>query len=326
MHCNVSRRNLLAAWGAAIVAPTGFGQGLPYPHKPVRLIVPFAAGGPNDVMARVLAKRLATDTGQSFVVDNKPGGGGVIGTDAVAKATPDGYTLGFISGPITMTPALQPKMPYDTLRDLAPIARVAESPMVMMVPANSRFTTAQELIEYARKNPEKITYGSGGVGSTPHLTTELLGHLTSARFLHVPYKGGGESIKALMGGEVDLLIDSVTSTGSAFASGRIKGLALGAAKRLPTLPAVPTFDEVGLQAFKVGHWVGVVATARTPQPVLDFLQAHITQALQGPEVTQRLNDLGAKPVADTPARFEQFIKEELTKWQHLVKTAKVQAQ
>ncbi|MFT3720614.1 tripartite tricarboxylate transporter substrate binding protein [Pseudorhodoferax sp.] len=297
-----------------------------YPDKPVRLIVPYAPGGPNDVMARVLARQLAADTGQPFVVDNKPGAGGVIGTDAVAKAVPDGYTLGFISAPFTMTPALQPKMPYDTLRDLAPVVRVAESPMVMMVPATSRFGSAQALIAYAAAHPGAVTYGSGGVGSTPHLTTELLGTITGAKFLHVPYKGGGESLKALMGGEVDLLIDSITSTGPAFASGRIRGLGIGQATRAPQLPDVPTFAEAGLQGFAVVHWVGVVATARTPQPVLDALQAQIGKALQHPEVVRKLAELGARPVADTPAAFGGFIRDELAKWQQLVRNAGIVAQ
>lgn len=319
----LTRRSLLLV---TLIAASTSALAQHYPSKPVRLIVPFAAGGPNDIMARVLAKHLTTDTGQPFVVDNKPGAGGIIGTDVVAKAQPDGYTLGFISGPITMAPALQAKMPYDTMHDLVPVARVAESPMVMMVPSTSQFHTASELIDFARRNPEKVTYGSGGVGSTPHLTTELLSSLTGAKFLHVPYKGGGESIKALMGGEVDLLIDSVTSTGSAFASGRIKGLGIGSPNRAPNLPGVPTFEEAGLQEFKVEHWVGIVATAKTPPAVLEVLHGQISKALQNPEVAKKFEELGAKTVSDTPAEFEKFMRDELAKWQRLVKTAHIQAQ
>ena len=211
------------------VATSAMAQASIYPSKTVRLVVPFAAGGPNDVMARVLAQRLTADTGQSFVVDNKAGAGGVIGTDAVAKSTPDGYTLAFVSGPFTMAPALQAKMPYDTTKDFTAVTKVAESPMVMMTPSTSRFKTAKEMMEFAKQSPDKLTYGSGGVGSTPHLTTELLGTVTGAKFLHVPYKGGGESIKALMGGEIDVLIDSITSTAGPIASGRIKAVAIGQA-------------------------------------------------------------------------------------------------
>lgn len=301
-------------------------QGPAYPSKPVRLVVPFAAGGPNDVMARVLAQRMTLETGQSFVVDNKAGAGGVIGTDAVAKATADGYTLAFVSGPFTMAPAVHAKIPYDTARDLVAVTKVAESPMVMMVPAASRFNSARDMMEFARQNPGKLTYGSGGVGSTPHLTTELLGTVTGARFLHVPYKGGGESIKALMAGEIDMLIDSITSTAGPLASGRIKAVGIGQAKRSTRLPEVPTFEEAGIQKFTMTHWVGVVAPARTPPEVLNALHGQITKALKAPEVAQKLQELGATPVGDSAAEFQNFINGELKKWQQTVKTANIQAQ
>jgi len=321
------RRGLAAlAITVSIALAAAAQQPAPYPAKPVRLIVPFAAGGPNDVMARVLAQRLTLDTGQPFVVDNKPGAGGIIGTDAVAKAAPDGYILGFISAPFTMSPALQAKMPYDTARDLIPVTKVGESPMVLMVPSTSKFSSATELIAFARKNPEKVTYGSGGVGSTPHLTTELLGSIYGAKFLHVPYKGGGESIKALMGGEVDVLIDSITSTGPAFASGRIKGLGVGQATRAPQLPDVPTFNDAGLQKFQVTHWVGVVATGKTPGPVIETLHAQIVKALKSPDVIKKFEEIGAHPVGDSPAEFDKFVRGELDKWKQVVKTAKIQAQ
>jgi tripartite-type tricarboxylate transporter receptor subunit TctC len=313
---------LLSALAASTLAQGSAG----FPTKPVRLVVPFAAGGPNDVMARVLAQRLTAETGQSFIVDNKAGAGGVIGTDAVAKAAPDGYTLAFVSGPFTMAPALQAKMPYDTGKDLAAVTKVAESPMVMMIPSSSRFKTARELMDFARQNPEKLTYGSGGVGSTPHLTTELLSTMTGAKFLHVPYKGGGESIKALMGGEIDLLIDSITSTAGPLASGRIKAVGVGQAKRNAKLPDVPTFEESGIQKFAMTHWVGVVAPAKTPPEVLATLHGQITKALKAPEVAQKFQELGAVPVGDSAADFQKFILEELKRWQQAVKAANIQAQ
>ena len=297
-----------------------------YPSKPVRLVVPFAAGGPNDVMARVLAQQLTLQTGQSFVVENKAGAGGVIGTDAVAKAAPDGYTLAFISGPFTMAPALQARMPYDTLKDLVPVTKVAESPMVMLVPSSSRFRTAQELMEFAKKNPDKLNYGSGGIGSTPHLTTELLGSVTGAKFTHVPYKGGGESIKALMAGEIDVLIDSITSTEGPLASGRVKAVAVGQAKRIAKWPDVPTFSEVGIQKFGVTHWVGVVAPAKVPADVLNTLHGLIVKALKAPEVSKKFNELGAEPVGNASADFQKFIAEEVGNWKKTVKDANIQAQ
>jgi tripartite-type tricarboxylate transporter receptor subunit TctC len=322
-----ARRHALAVLAMLTFNLTAFAQSTAsFPSKPVRLVVPFAAGGPNDVMARVLAQRLTTETGQSFVVDNKAGAGGVIGTDAVAKSAADGYTLAFISGPFTMAPALQTKMPYDTSKDLVAVTKVAESPMVMMIPASSRFKTAKELMDFAKQNPEKLSYGSGGVGSTPHLTTELLGTVTGAKFLHVPYKGGGESIKALMSGEIDMLIDSITSTAGPLASGRIKAVGISQTKRHAKLPDVPTFEESGIQKFAMTHWVGVVAPSRTPPEVLVTLHNQIAKALKSPEVSQKFLELGAVPVGDSAADFERFINDELKKWQQTVKAANIQAQ
>lgn len=324
-HSNICRR-LLLALACAMPAGAALAQVPVYPNKPVRLVVPYAPGGPNDVMARVLAQQLTVITGQPVVVDNKAGAGGVIGTDAVAKAPPDGYTLAFISAPFTMAPALQAKMPYDSLKDLAPVTKVAESPLVMMVPTSSPFKSAQELMDYARKNPGKLNYGSGGIGSTPHLTTELLGILTGAKFTHIPYKGGGESIKALMAGEIDLLIDSITSTEGPIASGRVKPIAVAQSKRVSKWPDVPTFSEVGIQKFPITHWVGVVAPAQTPAGVLNTLHAQILKALKSPEVIQKFREIGAEPVGNSMPDFRKFIGEEIGYWQQTVKAANIQAQ
>jgi tripartite-type tricarboxylate transporter receptor subunit TctC len=297
-----------------------------YPAKPIRLIVPFAPGGPNDVMARVVGAKLASNTGQPVVIENRAGAGGVIGTDAVAKAPADGYTLVFASGPYTMAPALQAKMPYDSAKDLVAVTKIAESPMVLMVPSTSRFADAPALVEYARQNPGKVTYGSGGTGSTPHLTTELLASVTGARFLHVPYKGGGESIRALMAGEVDMLIDSVTSTAGPLASGRIKPLAVTQNQRSPKLPAVPTFDEAGIKRFAMTHWVGILAPRGTPADVVTQLRTELVKVLRSPDVEGKLQELGASPVGDSPVEFQAFIADELKKWDGLAKSMNIKAE
>ena len=319
------RRALVTGLFAMLAVPVATAQGS-YPNKPVRLVVPFAAGGPNDVMARVLAQRLTLETGQSCVVENRAGAGGVIGTDAVAKSAPDGYTLAFISGPYTMAPALMARMPYDSAKDLVAVTQVAQSPMVMMVPSGSSYRSARELMDYARRNPEKINYGSGGVGSTPHLTTELLGTVTGAKFTHVPYKGGGESIKALMAGEIDMLIDSITSTEAPIASGRVRPVAIALPKRLPKWPDVPTFEEAGIQRFSMTHWVGIVAPARTPSDVLSALHGQVTRALKAPEVVQRFQEIGATIVGNSASEFQQFILEDLRRWPVTVKAANIQPQ
>lgn len=319
------RRTLASVLLASLAVPAVMAQGA-YPTKPVRLVVPFAVGGPNDVMARVLAQRLTQDTAQTWVVENKAGAGGVIGTDAVAKAVPDGYTLAFISGPYTMAPALMAKMPYDSAKDLVAVTKVAESPMVMMVPSTSKFKTAREIMEFARKNPENVNYGSGGIGSTPHLATELLGTLASTKFTHVPYKGGGESIKALMAGEIDLLIDSITSTEAPIASGRVRPVAVALPKRLSKWPDVPTFEEAGIQRFSMTHWVGIVAPAKTPADVLNSLHAQVLKALKATDVLQRFQEIGATPVGDSAAAFQAFINEDLKRWPVTVKAANIQPQ
>jgi tripartite-type tricarboxylate transporter receptor subunit TctC len=319
---------LACATSTALVGPTTLAQTRArLSEKPLKLVVSFAPGGPNDVMARVLAQRLSANLGQPVIVENKPGAGGVIGNDFVAKAPADGHTLLFASGPFVMAPALQAKMPYDTLKTFTGITKVAESPMVMMVPADSRFKTAKELIEFARQNPGKLNYGSGGIGSTPHLSTELLGTVTGAKLTHVPYKGGGESIKALMGGsEIDVLIDSITSTGPALASGRVKALAVTQNRRSEKLPDIPTFAELGFDKFAMTHWVGVVAPLNVPAEVLAQLRSEIAKALKSDDVVKRLTDLGAVPIADDSALFNRFIQDELKLWESVVKAANIQAQ
>ena len=249
--------------------------------------------------------------------------GGNVGMDLVAKSAADGYTLGFISAPFTMAPALQSKMPYDTLRDFTPVSKIAESPMVMLVPSTSRFKSPQELIDFAAKNPGVLNYGSGGIGSTPHLTTELLNAMLGIKLTHVPYKGGGESIKALMSGEIDVLIDSITSTDGPIASGRVKAIAIASPRRVPKMPAVPTFEESGIRNFGVTHWVGVVAPARLPAETLNSLHAQLDKALKSPEVVKRLTEIGAETAGSSPSEFARFIQSEVGNWQKAVKAAQI---
>jgi tripartite-type tricarboxylate transporter receptor subunit TctC len=321
---------ILRVAAAVILAPclvaSGAVDAQSWPARPVKLVVAFAPGGPNDVMARILAQRLTINTGQQFIVENKPGAGGIIGTDAVAKSAPDGYTLLFASAPFTMSPALQSKMPYDTENDFIAVTKVAQSPMVLTVPPNSPHKTVRALLDFAKANPGKVTYGTGGIGSTPHLTTEVLALDAGVKLLHVPYKGGGQSIQALMAGEVDMLIDSITSGVSFMTSGRITPLAVVRDKRVAKLPAVPTFEEAGFPKFNVTHWVGIVAPRKVPQEVLNRLHAELVKALGSDDIKTRFGDIGAEPVGDSPAEFQTFIKGELQRWIGVVKAAKIDAQ
>jgi tripartite-type tricarboxylate transporter receptor subunit TctC len=297
-----------------------------YPNRPIRMVVAFAPGGPNDVMARVLAASLTPIVGQQVVVDNRPGAGGVIGNAAVANAAHDGYTLLFASAPFTMAPALTANLPYDTERDFTAVTKVASSPMVLMVNASASFTTAAALLQHAKTNPGKINYGSGGIASTPHLATEALALVSSTKMTHVPYKGGGPALTALQGGEIDILFDSITSSLAPIQDGKVRALAVSTPARAAHLPAVPTLAEVGFANFPVTHWVGVVAPSRTPPDVQAKLHADILKALRSPELAQRFAAIGAEPVGDTAQEFQAFIKAELARWPKIVKEAGIEPQ
>jgi tripartite-type tricarboxylate transporter receptor subunit TctC len=298
-----------------------------YPTRPVRIVVSFAPGGPNDLMARILAGRLSANTGQQFLVDNKGGAGGTIGNDAVAKAEPDGYTLLFASGPFTMAPALYGKrLPYDTLRDFTGVSKVAESPLVLTTAPASPYKSLRDVLDAAKAQPNKLNYGSGGVASTPHLAISLLQSTTGVKMTHIPYKGGGPSIQALMAGEVDVLLDSITTAGPFIAGGKLRALAVSSATRAPKLPQVPTFAEAGLPQYELTHWVGLVAPARTPPAVLEKLHRETLRALGADDVRARYAEMGAAP-APTPAiEFNAFLKTEVDRWQKVVREQGIQAE
>lgn len=322
------RRHLFSIVSLALLAASSLAHAqADYPIRPVTIVVAFSPGGPNDVMARILASRLSTNLGQQFIVDNKPGAGGTIGTAAVAKAAADGYTLLFNSAPFVTAPALYgAKLPYDTLRDFAAISKVAESPLVLMVPPKSSYTVVKDLLAAAKAQPGKLNYGSGGIASTPHLATSLLEVTTGTQMQHVPYKGGGPSVTALMGGEIDLLLDSITSGGTFIAAGKLKALALTGAKRHPKLPDVPTFAEAGLPSYDMVHWVGLAAPAKVPPAVLDKLHREVLRALASDDVKARLAELGAAPASGTREQFNEFLKAEVANWTRVIKQAGIQAE
>ena len=310
----------LAAW-SALTGSTAVAQDA-YPNKPVRIIVAFSPGGPNDVMARILAAKLSSNLGQQFIVDNKAGAGGTIGSDAAAKSAADGYTLLFPSAPFVTAPALYgAKMQYDTLKDFTGISKVAESPVVLTVNTGSPYKSLQDVITAAKAKPGSLNYGSGGIASTPHLATSLLEIQSGAKFTHIPYKGGGQSIPALIGGDVDFLLDSVTTSGTFIASNKLRALVQSGAKRSAKLPNVPTFAEAGLPGFEMTHWVGLVAPSKTPPAILDKLQQETAKALASDDVKARLAELGAVPAATSRAQFNDFLTKEVARWTQIVKQA-----
>lgn len=297
-----------------------------YPNRPVRLVVAFSAGGPNDVMARIVAQRMSQNLGRQVIVDNRPGAGGTIGTDAVAKSSADGYTLLFASGPFAFAHALYKKLPYDSHKDFTAISSVASSPMVLVRHPSVPFKNVRELLAYAKSNPSKLNYGSGGVGSTPHLATSLLQSATGISVNHVPFKGGGPALVALAGGEIDLLMDSITSMLSFVQQGKVKAIAVSSEKRSSHLPDVPTIAESGVPGFAMVHWVGIIAPSKTPPELIARLNDEVKKALDTTEVRERLIGIGAEPTPTTPEVFQSFINGELDRWVKVVKSAGITPQ
>jgi tripartite-type tricarboxylate transporter receptor subunit TctC len=298
-----------------------------YPNRPVKIIVGFAPGGPNDVMARILAAQLTKNLGQQFLVENRAGAGGTVGNDAVAKSPADGYTLLFPSAPFVTAPALYgSKLRYDTLKDLTGIAMVAESPLVLMASPSAPFKSLKDVVAAAKAKPNGIFYGSGGVASTPHLAMSLFEITSGTHFSHVPYKGGAPAIQALVGGEVQLLLDSATNGGSFISAGKLHALAVTGPKRAPKLPDVPTFAEAGMPNYEMTHWVGLAAPSKTPPEVLDKLFNETRKALASDEVKLRLAELGAAPSTTSRKEFNAFLASEVTRWGKIVKEANIQAE
>ena len=294
-----------------------------YPSKPVRVIVPFAPGGSNDIMGRLVAQRLGESTGQTFIVDNRPGAGGIIGTEIVAKAQPDGYTLLVMSATLTVNPSLQRKLPYDTLKDLAPITNIAAAPLMLVVHPSVPARSVAELLAYARAQPDKLNFGSGGPGSTPHLAGEMLKSMARVRMTHVPYKGGGPALTDLVGGQIQLMLENIPSTLPHVKVNRLRALAVTGPKRSPLVPEVPTLSEAGVQGYELVGWNGLFAPAGTPRNIVAYLQGETARALSQPEVKERLSALGAEGVGNTPAEFSAFVRAELKKWAQVVRDANI---
>ncbi len=295
-----------------------------YPNKPIRLIVPFTPGGVTDTGARVVADKLGARLGQSVVVDNRPGASGNIGTQMVATAAPDGYTLllGF-DGTLVINPHVYAKVPFDTLKDFAPVSKIGDAVLIIVVHPSVPAKTLSELVAYSKTNPGGVSYGSAGTGSTPHLAGELLKARTGANFVHVPYKGGGQSMTDLVGGSLPMLYTAVAGAYPFVQKGQIRPIAVSSAQRLTSLPEVPTVAESGVPGFESSSWIGILAPAKTPQPIVERLQRELHAVVQSPEVRERLASLGISALGNTPAEFGQQIRADLAKYDQIVKAAKV---
>lgn len=314
-------RKLLLVLGCLLALPQVQAQPKSYPTKPIHLIVPFAPGGSADAMARLLADQLRAQLGQPVIVDNKPGAGGNIGGDMVARAPADGYTvLIAASGPIVINPSLYSKMSYDPVKDLRPVTQLVQEPNLMVINPKIPAKTVAEFIAYAKSKPKEISFGSPGNGTPAHLAGEWFNQLTGTTMAHVPYRGTALALNDLLAGQIAVMIDNIPALLPHVQSGKLRALAVSTEKRAAATPDVPTFAEAGVKGLVFGAWKGLMVPAATPQDIVERLHAASVKALANPEFRKRLSELGAEPVGSTPAQFAAVIKAETASWAALVKS------
>jgi len=318
----LARLAALIAGAAALAIATMPAAAQSFPSKPIRLVVPFPPGGPLDASARLIGQKLTEAWGQTVVVDNRPGAGGNIGADLVAKSAPDGYTV--VMGALSthaVNPHLFPKMPYDAVKDFAPITLVAITPNVLVVNPSLPVNSVKELIAYAKAHPGKLSFGSGSNGSAGHLAGELFKIDASVDMVHVPFKGGAPATQALLAGDTQLMFDNLANATPQVKAGKLKALAVTTAQRSPLAPELPTMAEAGLGGFDISTWYGLLAPAGTPRDIIAKWNAEVTRILNAPDVREKLMAQGAEPAPDTPDQFAQFIARELAKYQRIVKAS-----
>jgi tripartite-type tricarboxylate transporter receptor subunit TctC len=288
--------------------------------------MPYAPGGSSELLARPIANELSKSLGQPVVIDYKPGAGSTIGADFIAKSPPDGYTIIMLLTAHAVNATLMPNLPYDTVRDFSSITLAATLPLSVVVNAQSNIQSVQELITYARANPGKLNYGSAGPGNTSHLAVEYFKSVAGVDMTHVPYKGSGPAVAALLGREVDLMFDSMSSSLAQIQGGKFRAIAVSTAKRSSVLPNVPTIQESGLPGFDISAWYGIFAAANTPAPIVQKLNAEIIKAMAAPEAKQRIEGLGYQIVGSTPAQLDAYVKLEIARWGKVIKDAGVKPQ
>ena len=297
----------------------------PYPSKPIKLIVPFTPGTGMDILARTLGPGLSDRWKVPVVVENRPGASGNIGTQQVAQAAPDGYTLllGF-DGTMVINPHVFPKIPFDTLKDFAPVTKLGDATLILVAHPSVPAKTLQEVIQLSKGKP--LAYGTSGTGGTPHLAGELLKQRTGAQLEHIPYKGGGPAVTDVVGGQIPLVFTAIASAQQYVRTNRLVGIGVPSAKRSSALPEVPTFQESGLAGFDVSSWTGIFAPAATPRAVVERLQKELAAVLQSPVVKERYAVLGIEPVGNSPADFGAQVRDDLVRWEKVVKAANVRVE
>ena len=292
-----------------------------YPNKPVRIIVPFGAGGPADVYARVLAQHLGDSFKQSFVVENRPGAGAIIGTDAVAKAEPDGYTLLLMSNTHTTNESLIPNRPYELMRDFAPVSPINYSDLLMVAHPSTGVKNLQDFIALAKKDPGKLNYASSGPGTPYHMAGELFKAMSGTNIIHVPHKSSGDMRSSVIGGHVQMMFDAITVMAQGVQSGQLIALGTTGKQRSTVMPNVPTVAEAGVPGYEATIWLGILAPAKTPKPVIDKLNAEIVKIMNRSDVKEAWAKQGAVPMTMSPAEFDKYIRTDIEKWAQVVKVS-----
>ena len=320
----ISRRGVLVVSAAMALPLPALSQA--WPNKSVKIVVPFGPGGPADVYARELGAALTEMQQQTFIIDNKPGAGAVIGTEIVAKSPPDGYTLLMMSNTHTTNETLLTNKPYALLKDLVPIAPVNSSDLVMVVHPSVKATTVKEFIELAKKEPGKLSYASSGPGTPYHMAGELFKHMTGTDILHVPHKNSGDARNSVLGGHVNMMFDAVTAMAGAVKADKLRALATTGRNRSSVLPLVPTVSEAGVPGYEATIWLGIMGPAGTPAAVIETLNAAIAKVVAQTKLREAWAQQGAEPMTMSPAAFGTFLKGDIDKWAKVIQTAGIKAQ
>ena len=310
----------IVAWLGCLAPATAIAQGT-YPARTIRMIIAFPPAGPTDIVSRLIAARLSEQLGQQVVVENRPGAGGNIGAELVAKATPDGYTIFYNTSAVAIAPALYTKLNFDPLRDLAPVALTATVPLVLVVNPGIPARSAREFVDYAKTRAGKFNYASSGAGVITHLAAALFCSEMGIDAVHVPYKGSAPGLVDVASGEVQFMIDTIASTLGFIRDGRLRALAVAMPKRSSLLPDVPTFHDTVLPNFEMSAWQGVMVPAGTPAPIVERLAAEVNKVIQHPDTRAKLAAQGAEPLGGTPVEYAAFIRTELVRWERAVKAA-----
>ncbi|MDB5620484.1 tripartite tricarboxylate transporter substrate binding protein [Tardiphaga sp.] len=311
---------------AIIAASAGGAQAQGWPNRPIRMVVPYTPGGYTDLMARLVSQKMSEALGQPFVIENKPGANAVIGTDAVAKAAPDGYTFGTVIAAHSVNPTLNPKLPYDTMKDFTYVSLTSVAPLILIAHPSLPANNMKELIALAKSKPGQLNFASSGIGSAAHLTMEMLKSREGINLQHIPYKGTSGALQDTVGGQINVMFDVIGPLMSQVTPGNAKAIVVTAKARVPAAANVPTMAEEGVPDFVSGTWSGIIAPAGTPKEIVDRIALEAKKALTDPELKKKLDDQGIVPVGSTPDEYRAFVTEEIARWKKVITDANIKVE